>query len=1145
MKTKIPNYFKLTKTFLIVTLCLALSLPPYGFNQAQAAPADAGQAKSLDSQRIANYRQVIRGYLQEIVQLCNNPHPAVREYVAEQARVVAAGLAPNELAAAKKELSDGIKQADREFIAKQNTWKGKKGEIIPFFVGLGKPSEVWQAKTQAYSPYPRERDATSGRYIRNQVPALNYHAALLARNNAIVVSLQKYLAKVLSCSQKELQLASGQKAQKELFTRAKALAEYCWGLTYSIPEFEANYRQYNYERNDALYAEYMAYCDTIYSSFKQNFTVVPWGYGNQWADFARTSFKHFDYQMNHDGQVKSGSIRLDFETWTFIAPIYDVGSIIRRLDSYCATHPEEFSPQQRQQHVKEMTVYLQGYNNYYQAREKALKDLIEGLNEALECYQKVLPYDKPYRLTIATTRNDGSAVEPFVIKNGDYFGAFQARAPGLTPWDESCDSSSFGYGFCSWQILNAMGNFAYYDEMCSPAEQPPTLELKDYSELPKEEQAFFDQNNLKLTIPEKITLKPPKSKIKLLPEDSLSYRWVITNIPETEEAKSQRYVLYQTISKEEIAEFQPDLAGNWEITLELNGKTGYFKQVISDLTGRQQINESGKLKISVNAFRRILWIYYKEEEQYLKKHFPFVGAPYYLEVTPLHIGIYRNYSDAGCPVDLDDTYGGPMKPPSMRFAVRMEFRGLYNGEDGSGFFNESGASLNDIYTPLNSTNNPIIVNAVSASDMLGINEAELLVGPPRAPWALTLNDKNEMYYNHWFTEFVVPSADCIYGQKTDESTTSWFFSLPIKQWFDREVALNLDGKGFKVFKKGKLKVGTAVGGLGKYLGLGDFGDLNCPDWLEAETVDALKGTLLEEYVERINTIAIRNQLGLYRRGTKYIMLNPYIEGMRLNLPIRSIYASILPAGTDGAGLHEAFHSYREHYRAVDADRDGLPGETGPALGYMPGFVYDYIYDSPANAYIGYGAEPIAFFPESVGTKELIPIAFRYLGDRVADKDKGREKHFTVRLGFDTQTMRFVKDANTDKRVRLGQDSDGNQIINVDLPPIPIVAANIEFAFVGSTPGSTKSFLRAVAPLNENVGIKWCQTAKGIMVWLEVTIKPGAIQKLQKSLSGSKIDTVIIVLRLLFAHNPEEYDACRVGRGILQGWMSAGELGYDG
>jgi hypothetical protein len=53
MKKTTTIYIKLSKTALAIMLCLALCLPPAGLIWAQSAPADAGQAKCLDSQRMA------------------------------------------------------------------------------------------------------------------------------------------------------------------------------------------------------------------------------------------------------------------------------------------------------------------------------------------------------------------------------------------------------------------------------------------------------------------------------------------------------------------------------------------------------------------------------------------------------------------------------------------------------------------------------------------------------------------------------------------------------------------------------------------------------------------------------------------------------------------------------------------------------------------------------------------------------------------------------------------------------------------------------------------------------------------------------------------------------------------------------------
>ena len=285
MKTKIPNYFKLTKTFLIVTLCLALSLPPGGLSWAQTAQSGCPQGKSLDSQRLSHYRQVIRGYLQEVVQLCNNPHPAVREYVATIVNsMLPQGWVDNDPA---KEaytpigrLYEQIAKAGKDFLGKgvisliakstgNLAFGGSQDELgiveknlsfqenVSGNLVLRRLTSLWQAQKLAETPYPLLRNETTGAYQRD--PAAKaacdaYLSALKTWYEDLVVAFQQYINDLAADYQKNLVCQPGQKAQAELFETAKKAARDAYNLTRLVTPYYANYYRDRYERDTKLYA---------------------------------------------------------------------------------------------------------------------------------------------------------------------------------------------------------------------------------------------------------------------------------------------------------------------------------------------------------------------------------------------------------------------------------------------------------------------------------------------------------------------------------------------------------------------------------------------------------------------------------------------------------------------------------------------------------------------------------------------------------------------------------------------------------------------------------------------------------------------------------------------------------------------------
>jgi hypothetical protein len=1019
MKTKIPNYFKLTKTFLIVTLCLALSLPPGGLSWAQTAQSGCPQGKSLDSQRLSHYRQVIRGYLQEVVQLCNNPHPAVREYVATIVNsMLPQGWVDNDPAKEADtpigRLYEQIAKAGKDFLGKgvisliakstgNLAFGGSQDELgiveknlsfqenVSGNLVLRRLTSLWQAQKLAETPYPLLRNETTGAYQRD--PAAKaacdaYLSALKTWYEDLVVAFQQYINDLAADYQKNLVCQPGQKAQAELFETAKKAARDAYNLTRLVTPYYANYYRDRYERDTKLYACYSAYYDKLFEAHLRNFSSLP--YSNNWyfdpgfyriLDIHRTSWQSYDCVRWPTDKVYPGfpsnywypessvplpgqdrqhyfsnyflkGIGLCFSTKTAIpiqmavryfkdylqTPVYDVEAVLNDLNKDKTA--EKITPEWVV-FTQGFRKYLAGYNNFQAEAKTLYEELLQGLNKVEESYQG-FPSCLVSSLILETDDPTKPAAKSILAL------PFSATYPGEMPADE--------------RYYTPNKNLKRYI-LFSQALSSKRPEVLASAETKKE-----------IKIPEKITL----TASKIVKDDDtakLNLRWVITAIPETPNAKSKDYVLYQKLSSSEIAQFQPDLAGVWTLTLEADD--GY-----SPLLGITP-TDPGAIPISVNAIRHILWVQHSNGPYdpttglgiSLELYQPIKGVtkpldtewggPYYLEVAHEKAGVFLNYNDDGMPVDEDSFRNTKGEYFTLRKAFLEPFA-AYDGNYGS----------DDFCIPQAKGLGGFTLASASKKEEMTLMEVNLT--EPQ------------------ITDLVLSSETCLFGQHLGKRGNGAYF---IQQGVDHKAWLNLDGKGFQEIDLIKAGINLPEDSLSIYP-YPHF--LNVPDWMEkraAETLNAFPEVL--PYVLRIGANRNSYLAGRFTKGTKYICLNPNNRSIRCNLRGYVGYGFIAKANFDSTARHEAHHAF--WYWVVvqktlgidlDKDNDWLPyiGPDSPPVVKALAGMFDYAFDSPENKYGKFGPLAVKF----IGGNSSCPTEYLYIGD--VRYDRPNEKVFVKRLG---------------------------------------------------------------------------------------------------------------------------------------------------
>ncbi len=928
------NKMKAYLTRSIFTLIISLTFilpPPYLFVQ----PAYAGigaQGASKDSQRLANYLKVIKGYLAEVKSAISTGDGG-KEYIAEHYPELGDYLG-NRAAPFSREYStfkQKIASINTNFAKSAGYWQDATGSLAYNIADDG-TSELFTYQKMGESPY--EGGPVQGGYAQRssvgQDAAKNYANRLRDRNSQLVAALQAYVESVEGELSKILQCSPGQKAPQELFKLAKEQVFFAYSAVKIIPKFAIIRAQKSYERKNDFYKAYADYYNACTSAFisasgstrysgniiyqgidtngpssyfwtesqEQGARQIDW---TKYLASSKTETLHEWVQENGQGEwawrvtVSSdpGSIKAALPN--AVGGGFDIGEIKNAIDEGRKVYWWPYGPDGKAELIipdgvrtiiAEKAANFYNYDNtLYGGVKSARAALVTKLNNALEKYKPWLPYSE--------SEGFSSVPEAYVEDTGMY---------GVD-----------GYYSISTGINGYIGRGPNHYPVITLSRNSPVI------------------------IPNQLTFT---SQVTDPDNDQLEYRWVITMMPEPEEAKSSTYVRYQKISSSPTASIKPDLAGNWEVTLYVNDGYGETSAYIQS-----------------QAIRHILWIAHSDKTIALtdtgsdgKKY------SYYLEASPDEAGMFLNYNDDGKPVDEDTQYQPPRGEGKYCFKICRDpdfldaaIAGAYDGKFGS---------TNLVDEKIDGKDNPNIFRRelrlpVFKSAYGAKNKSSyILLESPVSLFVKVLDPQ--------ITDLVLSSPDCPYGRKISSpgNVSRLQATYDIEQWVDHDTWFNdhesAGGEGFLQFP----------------------GSNGVPDWMEKRAAEILNNYAeVLPYVEQIENFPDPAYTGLYQFGTKTIGINPGHHSIRYNSFSENRYGFFSAYDLDATARHEAFHSLYWHTVIgskiyADVDTDLLPRE-GP---------FDYLLDSAVNRYGGYG--PLI---------DRVKGEFSYRGDGEADVDKGKLK----------------------------------------------------------------------------------------------------------------------------------------------------------
>ncbi|MCX5714563.1 MAG: hypothetical protein NT033_07140, partial [Candidatus Omnitrophica bacterium] len=586
--------------------------------------------------------------------------------------------------------------------------------------------------------------------------------------------------------------------------------------------------------------------------------------------------------------------------------------------------------------------------------------------------------------------------------------------------------------------------------------------------------------------------------------DALKYRWVITGIPWSDNhVLSQKYVLYQKLSDAQVATFEPDLAGQWQVDLD-----------VTDGIEDAQPEPGYRHRALINAVRHILWVQHSngpydpktglgiELRLYDPKVTPTKpekttdgkptqwGGPYYVEVSHEQAGLYLNFNDEGMPVDEDSWRPTDNKP---LFEVIMGESpagavGAYDGLYGSTpLVNSTGKA-----TPLKRVT-PGSFELVSASAKGGY--VKILICP-----------------NLQIKEVRCSTDDCSYGAKGGD------FSVPsdepgvmcvsrfagqykIQQWVDHYEWLNTNGQGFLPVRKAKF------GYYGGYMYI--------PDWMERRAAETLeKFPEVMPFVKRIlNLPEWKRYIGLYYPTSKQIWIKSYFGPLRHNLPVSDCYGFIGKASLDETARHEAYHSY--YYNSFPSFKNN-DGDSYP----------DYNWNQPVK--FSDGKDILQYARDSgsnfFGMEDVDSMRVIYKGDEVFDRK--RNKYL-----FDVELCPSVEEIERNSRIE----------IDVRLPEnIPISEVLVHSIEINFTPILSSE---DVVLLHKGIHYTFDKTpldqkTKAPKMRIMLINGPEWRKLLEKQ--RRQTFNLLITYEIWTAHNIDEYDASRIEPGEYTGKWSVNE-----
>ncbi len=851
--------------------CLVVAA--YLLSTPSLAAADAPENICYDSQRLSRYRAVISGYLQEVKAAIAGGEGA-KEYVALS--LIRENWMPDEIPTkTARDCINRVAALRQQYFPLPYDWSGfyPYGYLAQYDIIH---SPLLLAQKIAASPYYH-----AGVYSKSVIAGIV--AKLRSDNEALVGAFQEYLVEAERYYSSVLLVESNKKARPELFEIGKKGAAFAYELSRRVDAARIRRAQKQYEFDNLLYEAYAKYQNALAAGIARALQKTQYGSGNAWyQERVYTDIKAVGWG------VVSATETVSMHEW-----IWDGALEVMEwhwVDYTTGPWTKQYS-----------------YGNWVG---------LENVSTLRAYLEKLYPSDTPRRSTIIDY-----GVKTYDYVNGIYAPALAAREALKVDIQAVVNKYKTSFAFTGSVSLIPAKTYANP----KPATYEPYVSAS--AELPgivRETPAPVEHiSGLSVSLAdnkyEKLWYELPfrlSSRVSALfngvsavydgaNPGPLRYRWILTAIPETQEARCLSYAPYQVISTAPNLDFKPpqsqDVSGPYKVKLDVSNGTQLVESQEFTLTPR----------------RYALQLRHHDENIILEND---PTGNHLLEVSYDEAGIYANFADNGIAVDrlaaAPELFAGQF---SSRQSFSMELveggTGCYDGRGGSTDFYTGARLFTFQYSE------PAFYSWVSP---VRLASASLTPG-----WAKIRIEAQSKLLTHLA---VSSNREQLIIARSSASQAP-VATYSIRQWVDNDIWLNPDGKGFK---KAKRAAGQAA----------------CVDWMEERAATTInQDPLLVKFTGRIEETHDPQFFGLAYGGTDLIKLNPDFWVMRWNQGSGNGYGFWTDHRLDGVARHEAhhilFYNYRDKGLATDADKDGLFVESVNGM-------FEYLQDTVDNPHGGCG-----------------------------------------------------------------------------------------------------------------------------------------------------------------------------------------------
>ncbi len=878
--------------------------------------------------------------------------------------------------------------ANSEYLSYPNDGTGNYAEII-----LGAPP-VAQVPNQRYhgytwmylaaqSPYPLDKNE-AGQYVRiGQDEAKRYLYALQMRNQAVVSAIDAYLQNVAAASQQRLRYNKATDTDQETYNHklelAKALARYAFGLTEKIHRTRIKNIAKTAERQVDFYILYAGFANQMYAAW-----ATALGRGYQFSDVNGISIVSYSiakrtgwFEIEAQQTINS---ELYDKAWNPASGCYYLwnryptkNTQLRRIFTLAGTDlfilPDGASTINGTRRGRYNTTAI---TNYFTAViTAAYKDtpLCDRalLNRFIAAYADRYVWANQLYTGMLTNRASLTLrLDGLLKKYADYYHVGRYCKP-VQERTVIAPETNLPVAFNHYALASAL----VADLRVEPNPGADCTVKNNNPPVPAARAYPSEILGAVKTTGFRITREAGKEEPDAEDVGKLTLRWVITGMPQTPEAKSRQFVLYQDITKLVNSAgwlFQPDVTGTWQVTL-------FAADHVTAAASRADIKADTQ---------RILWIEHKNaafdptagigidlelfQPDSTTKPLGYAwGGPFYREAAHLRAGVYKNFDDRDRAVDADTAYVAPefSDPNTIINGKPRTYNRCFS-------LNASGGQYLGMYAASDCT-----TEAFSQHTLAGGQETLTLYGTARGKDARAI------------LEVIVETAGTV--------------TTPL-------TCLILPGENGAPAKqtglRGTFKVEHCVDYLSWEKGPdGTFqpvpGKNGVVDWMERRATEMLnqKPDLLP-FVDAVkelseeDTIKSPNTVGRYVKRGKNVYFNKYHGHNRYNLLANSMYGFSTGACMDNTVLHEGYHAFywwtveNDAFGEMDAVSDHFPD---PALLKDPASLektrgrFNYTLDSNANRFGGMGPQKTA--PALPTLASSFCTALEFKGDAVPDSNE--------------------------------------------------------------------------------------------------------------------------------------------------------------